>query len=63
MVVQKRDIVPLIKAESLEMRKPGGIKIHVEIKRTEMFIHLILDRSHGGFPGSCLNWWQVQPYD
>lgn len=33
MVVQKRDIVPLIKAESLEMRKPGGIKIHVEIKK------------------------------
>jgi len=41
MVVQERDVVALVKAESLEMQKVDRIKIYVEDKRTEMLLYVI----------------------
>lgn len=43
MAVGETDTVALIKAESLEMGKPGGIEMYIINERTEMFIYSIWD--------------------
>lgn len=56
MVVQERDVVALLKAESLEMGKPGRIKIHIKGKKNINVYILDMRLELWEFSRKILNW-------